>query len=190
MNPPDVPSRPGELHRWLAGAIIAIVAGLIPWTAYLAWSLPRHLQARNWRLAWVGFDAALIAVLAYTAWAAWARRQILAPTAIVAATMLVCDAWFDVNTSFGTRGEVVTIVTALGGNLPLAIAFILLARRIMLRSAAMLAEARGATKRPRHVHEVAMAFPTTWHDDAAHDHDATDEPGTETWEEGSGKGPP
>lgn len=167
MEPPDVPPRPVELHRWLARAILAIVAGLIPWTAYLAWSLPRHFQAHNWRLAWVGFDAALIAVLAYTAWAAWARRQILAPVAIAAATMLICDAWFDVNTSFGTRGEALTIVTALGGNLPLALVLILLARRIMLRSAAMLAEARGARERPRHAHEVTMAFPTTWHGEAA-----------------------
>ena len=104
---------PVELNRWLARAVLAIVAGLIPWTAYLAWSLPGHFRAHNWRLAWVGFDVGLIVVLAYTAWAAWTRRQILAPTAIVAATMLICDAWFDVNTSFATKGEALTIVTAL-----------------------------------------------------------------------------
>jgi len=160
-------ARPVELHRWVARAIVAIVVGLIPWTAYLAWSLPEHFRAHNWSLAWVGFDVALIAVLSYTAWAAWARRQILAPTAIVAATMLICDAWFDVNTSFGTRGEALTIVTALGGNLPLALVLILLARRIMLRSAALLAEARGAEDRPRHAHDVALPFAITWHDETA-----------------------
>jgi len=158
-------TRPVELNRWLARAVLAIVAGLIPWTAYLAWSLPGHFRAHNWRLAWVGFDVGLIVVLAYTAWAAWARRQILAPTAIVAATMLICDAWFDVNTSFATKGEALTIVTALGGNLPLALVFILLARRIMLRSAAALAEARGTDDRPRHARDVTMPFDTTWHDD-------------------------
>jgi len=156
---------PVELNRWLARAVLAIVAGLIPWTAYLAWSLPGHFRAHNWRLAWVGFDVGLIVVLAYTAWAAWTRRQILAPTAIVAATMLICDAWFDVNTSFATKGEALTIVTALGGNLPLALVFILLARRIMLRSAAALAEARGTDDRPRHARDVTMPFDTTWHDD-------------------------
>lgn len=167
MKTPGAAPRPAELHRWLARVIVVIVAGLIPWTAYLAWSLPGHFRAHNWRLAWAGFDAALIAVLAYTAWAAWARRQILAPTAIVAATMLICDAWFDVNTSFGTKGEALTIVTALGGNLPLALVFILLARRIMLRSAAILAEARGAEDRPRHAHDVTMPFATTWRDGVA-----------------------
>lgn len=167
MNTPGDAPRPAELHRWLARAIVAIVVGLIPWTAYLAWSLPGQFRAHNWRLAWVGFDAALIVVLAYTAWAAWARRQILAPVAIVAATMLICDAWFDVNTSFGTKGEALTILTALGGNLSLALVLILLARRIMLRSAAMLAEAQGAENRPRHAHDVTMPFATTWHDDAA-----------------------
>jgi hypothetical protein len=166
MKIPGPAPRPVQLHRWLARAIVAIVVGLIPWTAYLAWSLPGHFRAHNWRLAWVGFDAALIAVLAYTAWAAWARRQILAPTAIVAATMLICDAWFDVNTSFGTRGEALAIVTALGGNLPLALVFILLARQIMLRSAAILAEARGVHDRPRHARDVTMPFAATWHDEA------------------------
>jgi len=167
MTAPGTAPRPVELHRWLARVVVVIVAGLIPWTAYLAWSLPGHFRAHNWRLAWVGFDAALIAVLAYTAWAAWARRQILAPTAIVAATMLICDAWFDVNTSCGTKGEALTVVTAVGGNLPLALVLILLARRIMLRSAAMLAEARGVEDRPRHAHDVAIPFATTWNVDTA-----------------------
>lgn len=72
-------SEPLHLNRWLAIAVVTIVAGMIPWTAYLAWSLPGHFRAHNWDIAWVGFDAGLIAVLAYMAWAAWFRRQILAP---------------------------------------------------------------------------------------------------------------
>lgn len=166
LKPSNGSSRPLELHRWIARAVIAVVAGLIPWTGYLAWSLPRSFHAHNWRLAWVGFDVALIAVLAFTAWAAWSRRQILAPAAVVAATMLICDAWFDVNTSFGTSGEALTIVTAVGGNLPFSLLLIGLARRIMLRSAAVLAEAGGVGARPRHAYEVPIPFAPGWSDDA------------------------
>jgi len=146
------------LHRWVSSVMIAVVVGLIPWTGYLAWSLPGHFRAHDWSLAWVGFDTVLIVVLAYVAWAAWFRRQILAPAAIVAATMLLCDAWFDVNTSFGTRGELLTIVTAVFGNLPLAIFLIFLARRIMMRSAAVIAALTGKGPPPRHARDVELPF--------------------------------
>ena len=51
---------------------------------------------------------------------------------IVSATLLVCDAWFDVATSLGTKDEVVTLVTAFGIELPLALYFALLTRRVMV----------------------------------------------------------
>ncbi len=131
---------------------------MIPWTAYLAISLPVRFRAHNWNVAWVGFDSALMIVLALTAWAAWYRRQILAATAIVAATMLVCDAWFDVNTSLGTKDEYVTILTALLANLPMALFFTWLARRIMLRTAAVLAAATHAGPAPKRAHDVTLPF--------------------------------
>ncbi len=162
QGPASQGSHGGELHRALSSVMIVIIVGLIPWTAYLAISLPGHFRAHDWSVAWVGFDAALIAVLAYTAWAAWFRRQILAPTAIIAATMLLCDAWFDVNTSFGTGGEAVAILTAVLCNLPLAIFFFWLARRIMLRTAAVIAAATGDSTLPRHVRDVRMPFARTW----------------------------
>lgn len=146
------------LTRWLSVAVIAIVVGMIPWTAYLAVSLPRHFDAHNWRLAWVGFDGAVIVVLAFTAWAAWFHRQILAPTAIVVATLLTCDAWFDVNTSFHTPGEVLTIVTALCANIPAALFFALLARHIMLRSAAAASAHPGAEGVVRRARDIDLGL--------------------------------
>jgi hypothetical protein len=134
--------------RRLAAGIAAVVAGLVPWTVFLAFTLDSRFQTRHWDVAWVGFDAGLIATLAATAWAAWFRRQILVPTALVAATLLVCDAWFDVATSLGTPDQTVTIATALLGELPLAAFLFWLARRIMLRT---LAASRDQLDKPRHV---------------------------------------
>lgn len=157
--------RPGRgPSRLLAGALLLVVVGLIPWTGYLAVTLPGQFRAHNWAIAWVGFDAALVVVLASTAWTAWRRRQILAPTAVVAATMLLCDAWFDVTTSFGTRDEAVTLLTALACNLPVAVFFIVLARRILLRTAAEVAALEGRAGRPRRVRDVPLLLAARWGD--------------------------
>ena len=40
--------------------------------------------------------------------------------AIIAGTLLFCDAWFDVITSWGNRDHWVTVITALFAELPLA----------------------------------------------------------------------
>ena len=66
---------------------------------------PAKYNAGHWNLLWAGFDIGLLCVLGYAAWAAWFRRQILAATAIVAGTLLLCDAWFDVITSMGHRDQ-------------------------------------------------------------------------------------
>ena len=125
-----------DLSRWFSAGIVALLLGLIPWTAFLAVTLHGRFEARHWDVAWVGFDAVLIAVFAYTAWAAWFRRQILVATALVAATLLLCDAWFDVTMSLGTPDQTVTIATALLVELPLALFLFWCAHRIMVRTVA------------------------------------------------------
>ncbi len=138
------------------------VSVMIPWAIYLSIHLPVRFRAHNWDVAWVGFDVALILVLVAAAWASWNRRQILATTSIVAATMLLCDAWFDVSTSVGTSDQSRSIVGALIFNLPLAAFFVLLAHRIMLRTAAVLAAALRVGSVPQRAHDVAIPFATTW----------------------------
>jgi hypothetical protein len=151
-----------ELHRWLSSAVLLGVLVMIPYSIFLSFRLPVRFNAHNWDVAWVGFDSALIVVLAATAWAAWNRRQILAATSIIAGTMLVCDAWFDVTTSLGTRDQLASILSGIFLNVPLALFFFSLARRIMLRSAAVLAMALSSGAVPQRAHEVPMPFATTW----------------------------
>ena len=154
--------RPVELHRWLSTAVLVGVVVMIPYSIFLSFRLPVRFNAHNWDVAWVGFDSALIVVLAATAWAAWNRRQVLAATSIIAGTMLVCDAWFDVTTSLGTRDQLSSILSGILLNIPLALFFFALARRIMLRSAAVLAAALSNDAPPQRAHDVAMPFATTW----------------------------
>lgn len=149
-----------EPSRVLAGTVVALVAGLAGWTVFLAKTLPAVYAARHWDAAWVGFDAALIATLAATAWAAWFRRQILVAAALVTGTLLICDAWFDVATSLGTRDQAVTIATALLAELPIAGFFFWLARAIMLRTIAAFRAQPGHLELGGHLREAPLLYTT------------------------------
>jgi hypothetical protein len=126
------------------GTLVAACLILIPWIVFLAAELPRRYQARNWDIAWAGFDVLLLAGLGLTAWAAWRRRQVLIPATFVTATLLVCDAWFDVLTAATRRDQILGVGSALLIELPLAALLVLAGRRLLMltvRSARTLAGA-------------------------------------------------
>jgi len=129
---------------------------LIPWTIFLGLSLPPKYDAGHWNLLWTGFDVALFCVLGYAAWAAWFRRQILAATAIVAGTLLLCDAWFDIITSIGHRDQWLTLLTGLGGELPLALFFFWLYRRIVLTTLVSFYRLLGEDPPPRRLRDARI----------------------------------
>jgi hypothetical protein len=106
------------------------VLALIPWTVYLATTLPSHYVARNWVATWVGFDILLLAMLALTAFAGWRRKQIVFPTAFGTGVLLICDAWFDVMTSHRGHDLTQALLSAVIVELPLA--FILIAGPLRL----------------------------------------------------------
>lgn len=117
-------------RRRTIDVLVVICVGLIPWIVLLGVTLPRRYVANHWALAWVGFDVALLSVLALTAWAAWRRRQVVIIGALVTGTMLVVDAWFDIVTDSTTRDLVISIITAVFGELPLAVLAFVLAFRL------------------------------------------------------------
>jgi hypothetical protein len=108
------------LPRWVTLLLVLVAAGLVPWTLYLTFALPSRHVTSHYDLAWVGFDVALIASFAATAWAAFRGSQWLVPLAAVTATMLVCDAWFDVVTSQSGGEMWEAVAEAALAELPLA----------------------------------------------------------------------
>ena len=89
-----------QRERLLFLSLVLVAAiFLIPWTIFLAVTLPKNYKTSHWGTAWVGFDVGLIVFLALSAWAAWRRRHILVFTTIVTATLLITDAWFDILTA-------------------------------------------------------------------------------------------
>jgi hypothetical protein len=106
--------------RWLVALLGGVAALLVPWILYLTFTLPARHVTHHYDVAWVGFDVALTASLAATAWAALRGSRWLVPLAAVSATMLCCDAWFDVVTSHAGDDFLEAIAEAAVAELPLA----------------------------------------------------------------------
>ena len=135
----DDPVPPGEaglpagpVRRAIALVlIIGGCLGLAAWIGVLAVTLPRYYHTGGWRGAWVGFDIVELVAFAVTAWAAWKHRQLVIGCLIVLATLLCCDAWFDVTLDLRTNGFWFSLLLALCVELPLAVLALLIARRLL-----------------------------------------------------------
>jgi hypothetical protein len=128
--PRDTPVTRRRRRRFLNLMVLCCLV-LIPWIALLAIKLPRHYVAGHWDAAWVGFDVGLLAWLLLTAWAAWRRRQIVILAALVTATLLVTDAWFDVLTARTHRDLLISAGSAIFIELPLAAILFWVTRRLL-----------------------------------------------------------
>ena len=113
---------------WVAPALLGCAVVLIPWTALLFATLPRHYVANHWDLAWGGFDIGL--ALAGTAVLVARRSPFAEITATITGTLLVCDAWFDVLTARGTSNIAQATASALLIELPLAVLCFWMARNV------------------------------------------------------------
>ena len=132
------------LLRWAPRLYLAVAVGLVPWVVYLAFTLPRHSTATHYRLAWVGFDGFLVVIIARTAWLGYRRRPEAELGAVVTATLLIVDAWFDITTSPTTGDLVQAVLLALFAELPAALATLYLVRRVDQVVTAQLRLAAGA----------------------------------------------
>src|SRR3984893_9501139 len=133
MECPDPVVNPQGTRR-RAFALVAIIVCcvvLAAWIGVLAVTLPRYYRSGGWRGAWVGFDLLLLVTFAITGWAAWRRRQVLIVCLIVLATLLCCDAWFDVTLDVRTSGFMLALLSAIFIELPLAAMAIIGARRLV-----------------------------------------------------------
>ncbi|MVU82629.1 hypothetical protein GPX89_36030 [Nocardia sp. ET3-3] len=99
--------------------MVAGCLGLIPWIVYLGFSLPAEYHARNWSLAWIGYDIMLVLLMASTAYLGWKRRVMVLLPAFATGILLLVDAWFDIVTA--DAGDVwVSVGTAVLAEIPLA----------------------------------------------------------------------
>jgi hypothetical protein len=155
----DGPPPPGRGSARRRAMVLALTIGccivLAAWIAVLALTLPRFYRTGGWRGAWVGFDVALLLAFAATGWAAWRRRQVLIICLVVLATLLCCDAWFDVVLDARTAGFGESLLLALVVELPLAGLAILAARRL-LRLTSVLMTGQAAGRGPARLRDIPL----------------------------------
>jgi len=108
-------------NRWIAPLFVLGAIVLIPWTLMLAYSLPSRHTSQHWDLAWVGFDIALALSLAATGWGIAKRAVWVQSAAAVAATLLLCDAWFDNVLASGRDEHMEAALEAIFVEIPLAL---------------------------------------------------------------------
>ena len=108
-----------EVKGWVAPAFLLCSVVLVPWIVYLGFTLPDRQVSHHYGAAWVGFDVFELIALGATGYFALRRSRFLAVSSASAATLLVCDAWFDVLTS--PRSQLLeSIALAVVIELPLA----------------------------------------------------------------------
>ncbi len=118
-------------HGWLAPLFFVAGFGLVPWTLYLFVTLPsRHLQAGYYDLAWGGFDLVLASLFVATGAGLLGSRLWVQSTATATATMLFCDAWFDVLSAGPGDERLFAIVLAVTAELPTAVVCLMIARHV------------------------------------------------------------
>lgn len=124
-------------RRRRIGIVFSVLAcaALAAWIIVLALTLHRSFHTHYWRGAWVGFDILEFIGFAATGWALWRGRQIAIAFLLITATLLCCDAWFDVILDSGTRDIWGSLASAVFIELPLAFLMFNAARRLIRISA-------------------------------------------------------
>jgi hypothetical protein len=139
---------------------LACAVSMIPWTVGLAATLPQRYVVGTWTLTWTGFDVVLIGCFSVTAWALWKQRQIALPAAMVTSVLLMCDAWFDLLTAHRGGDLLVSSVTALFGEIPIAIVLAAISTRL-LRATMRATGDSDANAQPRSLWRAPLIAVTT-----------------------------
>jgi hypothetical protein len=140
-------NRPPKLRLLLIVLTFIGAAVLIPWIVYLSRSLPKTYSVQAWNVVWIGFDIALAVCLGVTGWWVLQRRQVAMFGLVVAATLLVCDAWFDVCLAWNTSDQTASLLSA-AVEVPLALVLAGSALRILARTSRITRQLRGQTREP------------------------------------------
>lgn len=114
------PEKLRRLRRRRQLLSIGSSAVLVPWTVYLATSLPVRVVVDNWPEVWVGYNIVLIVMLGLTAWLGWRRRLAVVLTAFATGVLILADAYFDVLTSSADRDLWFAITAAVLIEIPVA----------------------------------------------------------------------
>lgn len=122
-----------RLPHWVALLYFSLAAVTVPWTIYLAITLPTRSLTAHWDSDWVGLDITIILMLLLNAIFAYRESKWLVMSATATTTLLVMDAWFDMNSASGRIAYDQALILALFIELPLALLTFMAAMAIVKR---------------------------------------------------------
>jgi hypothetical protein len=160
-QPRAMPAPARRRRRITLLAATSAAVFLVPWIAILSATLPNNYTAHQWRIVWIGFDVALITAFVTIAWTGLLTRQIVIPALIITATLLLCDAWFDITMSWGSNEQTASLITAALGELPLAMFLLAVAFRILMALAHHVWRLEGRRDPFPHLRKVPILITTT-----------------------------
>lgn len=120
-----------NIPSWAAVLYICASVVLMPWTIYLGYALPVSHITVHWDVIWIGLDIAIIGAMLSTAALAYLKSRWVVITATVLATLLLADAWFDVMSARRSRELHQAVIEAVLLEIPVALASIYLAYRVL-----------------------------------------------------------
>ncbi len=85
-----------KIPRWVSTIFTLFAIALVPWTIYLAYTLPRYQIDKHWDVSWVGLDIGLIFLLLLTGFLAAIKSRLVIISLSAVSSFLVVDAWFDI----------------------------------------------------------------------------------------------
>lgn len=152
------PERVKRVRTRLLAVLVACCAGLGSWIVYLAFSMPTGYHSKAWSAAWIGFDTLLLLALTGTVLAAMLRRQIVVMLAVFTATLLLCDAWFDIVLDWGTSEVWVSLASAAFVEVPLALFLVSRVRKLVRAALQRRWRELGLPGDPPALHRIPLFF--------------------------------
>lgn len=121
------------LPHWVAALYGLFAVVTMPWTIYLAATLPTRHLSKHWDVAWVGLDVCIVVMLILNAVYSYLESKWLVMSATATTTLLVVDGWFDVMNSRGGQQLGQALAMAVLIELPLAVLTFMVALKLVRR---------------------------------------------------------
>lgn len=111
--------------------VFALVAiALVPWSLWLSYSLPIDHTDHRWNLVWSGFDIAMLAAIAMTAYLGCKKSGWIVVAASISGTLLLVDAWFDCVTAMDAWEHFLSVSATAFIEIPLGLIAFWIAYRV------------------------------------------------------------
>lgn len=120
-----------RLPAWIAAVYGLLAVIIVPWTVYLAVTLPAHHLSRHWDVSWVGMDVAIAVLLVLNAVFSHLESKWLVLSATATTTLLCTDAWFDVMSAHAGLPFLQAFTSAAFIELPLALLTFIVALKVI-----------------------------------------------------------